>query len=193
MTIFPMETEFWRCQPESEPWWGPGTRFGLVDPGNERPAHTVSFENDSPPVDAIIENKRETASFRFFPIDHNAALTTLVVSRRIPLSGQKWCEGFFHSKKRTRLVFVELKNRRKARIRQPMEQLSSVLSFFDKHLPLILQKAKWKRAIVSNRRRGQSYMANTRNAQQRESFRKRAKEFRERWNVKLEVHSEFVL
>lgn len=188
-----METEFWRCQPELEPWWGPGARFGLIDPGDERSAHTTHLGNNPPQVDATIENKQKTTSFRFFPIDHNAALKTLIASRHIPLSGQKWCEGFFHSKNRTRLVFVELKNRRKARIRQPVKQLASVLSFFEKHLPSILQKAKWKRAIVSNRRRGQSYMANTRNAQQIESFLKRVKEFREQWDVKLEVHSAFTL
>lgn len=188
-----METEFWRCQPELEPWWGPRSKFFLLDPGGNKPARTEPDIGQSNTQLFSVRNGRQTARFRFFPLDHNPVLMSLVVARRIPTRGQKWCEGLFHSRGRTRLVFVELKNRSRSRIGKPIAQIESVLRFLSKHTPAILRRAKWKRAIVSNRRSGMAYVANARNDHRMKEFRVRAAAFRAKWDVTLEVCRDIVL
>lgn len=183
---FPMERDFWRCQPESEPWWGPDSRFALVDPVNQMPAFTIPYAG-SGAAGAVLHNGRRSASFRFFPLDHNDALMGLLVQRKIPVRGRKWCEGLLRSRGRTRLVFVELKAKNRMRFRQPVDQIRSVLSFLEKHAPSILQKARWKRAVISNRKHPFAYTANDRNVRHLETIRMFRKEFQSRWNVRLET------
>lgn len=188
-----METDFWHCQPKSERWWEPESDFYLLDPGQNEPARTELTAGHSNADARFVHNGRRTASFRFLPLDHNESIRSLLLARRIPLDGRKWCEGVFHSRGRSRLVFVELKNRKRSRIGIPIAQVESVLRFLADHAPAILRRAKWKRAIVSNRRNGLAYVANARNDHRMKTFRSRAAAFHAKWGVKLEIGRDIVL
>ena len=181
-----METEFWKCQPESEPWRGPGERFALVDPSDQSPARTEAPILENRRYGAELHNARRTASFRFLPFDHNEALMNMLRSKKISLLGRKWCEGMFHSRSHTRLVFVELKAKNRLRLQQPVKQIRSVLSFLQRHEPGVLNKARWKRAIISNRKHPFAYTAQDRDKRHQEQFHAYKKEFSANWGVRLE-------
>ena len=182
-----MKTDFWHCQPESEPWWTPESRFVLVDPAGQNPAHTEGLIRENGIYGAKVLNGRRTASFRFFPLDHNDALMRLLSESGISIQGQKWCEGMFHSKGRQRLVFVELKAWRKMKIGKPVGQICSTLSLLKKHFPSVLDNARSKRAIVSNRKHPYAYTARDRSIRRVTEFRKYQRDFFQQWGVSLEA------
>lgn len=188
-----MTTDFWECQPESEPWWKPGVDFALVDPADQTPAYTVAPIHEVGKHGANFHNGRRRASFRFFPLDHNAAFLRLLTEKNISIQGQKWCEGMFHSRGRTRLVFVELKAWRRFRLSAPVKQIGATLTLLKRHFPSVLERARWKRALISNRKHPFAYTAHDRNVRRQEEFHSYAKDFMSHWGVKLEAGKSFEL